>query len=153
MDMRSAFLSGKKDHGKEYNFKGNLVFDGKYSFGHKKNGKLYINNILEYEGNFIFDRKWDGKGYDKNQNEIYKLKNGNGKVKEFDLYLDELIFEGEYKNGKRNGEGKEYDDGEIIFEGEYKNGKRNGKGKEYDNKGKIIFEGEFKNGKRLNDTI
>ena len=42
-----------------------------------------------------------------------------------------MIFEGEYKNGKRNGKGKEYStDGDLIFEGEYKNGKRNGKGKE-----------------------
>ena len=40
-----------------------------------------------------------------------------------------MIFEGEYKNGKRNGKGKEYStDGDLIFEGEYKNGKRNGKG-------------------------
>ena len=39
-----------------------------------------------------------------------------------------MIFEGEYKNGKRNGKGKEYStDGDLIFEGEYKNGKRNGK--------------------------
>ena len=40
-----------------------------------------------------------------------------------------MIFEGEYKNGKRNGKGKEYSsDGDLIFEGE--NGKRNGKGME-----------------------
>ena len=38
------------------------------------------------------------------------------------------MFEGEYKNGQRNGKGKEYNlDGELIFEGEYKNGQRNGK--------------------------
>ena len=80
-----------------------------------------------------------------------------------------LIFEGEYLNGKRNGIGKEYDYyGEIIFEGEYKEGKRwNGKGKEYiENQGvsdnsiidlnnsqilgnrEMIFEGEYLNGKR-----
>ena len=35
------------------------------------------------------------------------------------------------------GKGKEYDeyDGELIFEGEYLNGKRNGKGKEYNKDG------------------
>ena len=49
------------------------------------------------------------------------------------LITDRLIFEGDYKNGKRNGKGKEYSDynGKLIFEGEYVNGKRNGKGKEY----------------------
>ena len=40
---------------------------------------------------------------------------------------------GKYKEGERNGKGKEYKIGKnkIIFEGEYLNGKRNGKGKEY----------------------
>ena len=52
------------------------------------------------------------------------------------------IFEGEYKNGKRNGKGKEYIKNKLIFEGEYLNGKKNGNGKEYNEEGKIIFEGE-----------
>ena len=53
-----------------------------------------------------------------------------------------MTFEGEYKNGKKNGFVHEYD-----FEGQYINGKRNGKGKEFD--GDIIeFEGEYLNGKR-----
>ena len=54
-------------------------------------------------------------------------------------------FEGEYKNGLRDGKGKEYstnNNNKIIFEGEYKNGLRNGKGKEYRN-GKLIFEGIY----------
>ena len=44
----------------------------------------------------------------------------------------ELLFEGEYKDGKRY-KGKEYNyNGKLGFEGEYKDGKRyNGKGKEY----------------------
>ena len=39
----------------------------------------------------------------------------------------ELIYEGEYLNGKKwNGKGKEFNpDGTLLFEGEYKNG-RNG---------------------------
>ena len=47
--------------------------------------------------------------------------------------------------------GREYD-GEyntLIYEGEYKNGERNGKGKKYDYEGKLIFEGEYKNGKKM----
>ena len=63
-------------------------------------------------------------------------------------YYGKLKFEGDYLNGKRNGEGKEYyDNGK--FEGEYLNGKRNGKGNEYDYFGNIIFEGEYLNGKRM----
>ena len=58
----------------------------------------------------------------------------------------ELLFEGEYLNGKRNGKGKEYNgyDDKLIFEGKYLNGKRNGKGKEYDFiNGVLLFEGEY----------
>ena len=42
----------------------------------------------------------------------------------------------------------------ILFEGEYKNGKRwNGKGKEVNIVDKILFEGEYKNGIRWNGII
>ena len=82
----------------------------------------------------------------------YIIYNSDGKGNEYSGYEDEdnsLIFEGEYKNGKRNGKGKEYSWNKvIIYEGEYKNGKRNGKGKEYDDEGNIKFQGEYKNGER-----
>ena len=44
------------------------------------------------------------------------------------------MFEGYYSNGKRNGNGKEYNEEEnIIFEGEYLDGKKwEGIAKEYD---------------------
>ena len=39
--------------------------------------------------------------------------------------MDNLIFEGKYVNGQRNGRGKEYDgNGKQIFGGEYLNDKR-----------------------------
>ena len=48
---------------------------------------------------------------------------------------------------EENGKGKEYDnDGDLMFEGEYLNGKRNGKGKEFNYDGNLIFEGEYLNG-------
>ena len=68
------------------------------------------------------------------------------KVKEYDV-SGNLIFVGEYLNGKRHGKGKEYYIEKIKFEGEYLNGKRHGKGKEYWNNGKVLFEGEYLNGK------
>ena len=69
-----------------------------------------------------------------------------------------MCFEGEYRNGKRNGKGKEFNCEYygyiLLFEGEYKSGKRNGKGKEYDSNGFLIYEGEylngFKNGRKWN---
>ena len=109
----------------------------------------------------------------------YKYFNGNYIIYETKLKGKEyygkdnlLIYEGEFKNGERNGKGKEYDkNGKLKFEGEYLNGKRNGKGKEYNtgikfklknNKDKnkdikeleeikddiLLFEGEYLNGKR-----
>ena len=89
----------------------------------------------------------------------YKIFNGkyiiyesDVKAKEFSIYNDHLIYKGNYLNGKRNGEGIEYDsydDGHLIYKGEFLNGKRNGKGIECDKK-KLIFEGEYLNGKRWN---
>ena len=103
---------------------------------------------MEYEGEFLYNKKYNGKGYNKNGNIIYKLINGSGKIKEYNWTNGKLRFEGEYLNGKRHGKGKEYIcDGELKFEGEYLNGKRHGKGKEYLN-GKLIFDGQYLNGKR-----
>ena len=51
--------------------------------------------------------------------------------------------------GIRNGEGIEYDNNKnIIFEGQYLNGKKS-YGIEYDNYQNIIYEGEYSNGKRI----
>ena len=104
---------------------------------------------MEFEGEFRYNRKWNGKGYDENGNVIYELINGNGKVKEYDhFYGGTIKFDGEYLNGKKNGKGKEYWNGILEYEGEFLNDKRNGKGKEYDDQGEIIFEGEYLNGNR-----
>ena len=95
----------------------------------------------------------------KNNNVIYELIYGNGKVIEYGVDWEEIsdtkyksIFEGEYLNGEKNGKGKEYYYNGfnliLIFEGEYLKGKRNGKGKEYYSNGKLKFEGEYLNGKR-----
>ncbi len=73
--------------------------------------------------------------------------NNKNKRKIYNSLNDELIFEGEYLNEKKNGKVKE-NNGWLKFEGEYLNGKRNGKAKEYD--GDLIFEGEYKNGKKWN---
>ena len=49
----------------------------------------------------------------------------NGKVKEYNYDNGELIFEGEYSNGKRwNGKFKEIQYGKLIIEGEYLNGEK-----------------------------
>ena len=109
-----------------------------------------IKKILEYEGEFLYNKKYNGKGYDKNGNIIYELKNGNRNVKEYDEY-DNILFEGEYLNNKRK-KGKEYkiinDINKLIFEGEYLNDEKwTWNIKEYNNYNLLIYEGEYLNGK------
>ena len=106
---------------------------------------------MEFEGEFRYNKKWNGKGYDENGNIIYELINGNGKVKEYNDWHGELNFEGEYLNGKKNGKGKEYNyKNPFLYEGEYLNNKKHGKGKEYDKYGNLIYEGEYLQGERWN---
>ena len=95
---------------------------------------------MEYEGDYFYGQKWNGRGYDKNGNIIYELINGTGKIKEFNDNGN-LIFEGEYLNGERNGKGKEYFRGKLIFEGEYLNNWRR-RGKDYI-KGILEYKGEY----------
>ena len=93
---------------------------------------VYCNLI--FEGEFINDKRWNGRGYDISNNAVYDLENGNGKTIEYEN--GEVLFEGEYINGEINGKGKEYyEDGKLKYEGEYLNGYRNGKGKEYSDDG------------------
>ncbi len=92
------------------------------------------------------------KGYNENGNIKYELINGNGKVTEYFLDYGKLRFEGEYLNGKKNGQTKEYDIyGNLLFEGDYLNEKRNEKGKQYDSNGNLMFVGEYLDGKRKRD--
>ena len=91
----------------------------------------------------------------------------NKKGEEYNLINNNLIHEGEYLNGKRNGEGKEYDiHKNLVFEGKYLNGKKwDGKGiisrrrryelnegkgfiKGYDKYNDLFFEGDYLNGER-----
>ena len=113
-------------------YKPNLIKLVKYNKNYQKLSEL---NIIDYRlisGRYI----------------IYKE---NNKAEEYDSYNDEMIYEGGYSKGKRNGQGREYEKYlnyfKKSFEGEYLNGKRNGKGKEYFNN-KLIFEGEYLNDKK-----
>ena len=91
-------------------------------------------NILKHILSFLYkNKKLDLITYNKNMQyklginieyykEIsgrYKMIDTNGKGKEYELITNILLFEGEYKNGKRNGKGIElYENGKIKFEGE-----------------------------------
>ena len=96
------------------------MFKGIYLDGKRWEGKEYYSNgeSVKFDGKYLDGKRWNGIGYDMNGNQAYKLKNGEGYVKEYDEFGGK--FEGEYLNGKRNGKGKEYDyEGKLKFEGEY----------------------------------
>ena len=114
----------------EYNYLGNLLYEGEY-----KNGK-----------------RWNGKMYNNNEDLELVLKKGNGNGKEYD-FLSNLNYEGNYINGNREGIGKEFNDNKMIFEGHYVDDEKNGEGKEYNKLGKLIFKGKYRNGKIDEGTI
>ena len=64
----------------------------------------------------------DGKGYDKYGNIIFELKYySNGYIREYGN--SNLLFEGEYLNGKINKKRKENYYDKLSFESKYVNGK------------------------------
>ena len=99
--------------------------------------KKKLNMIIynkKYQNNFEVNIE-----YYKAMSVRYIVGEKNGKGKEYNINNNKLIFEGEYKNGKRKGKGKEYyENGKVKFEGEYLNGNKiSGKG--YDNNGKTYL--------------
>ena len=85
-----------------------MSYEGEYSNG-ERNGKGKEYNEygeLIFEGEYLNGKKWNGKGLDNNKKILYELKNGKGFVKELNNNNLFLSYEGEYKNGERNGKVK-----------------------------------------------
>ena len=61
----------------------------------------------------------------------------NGKIK----------YEGDFVNGKIEGEGKYFSENGEYYIGQWSNGRQHGKGKMYYKNGNIRYEGDFINGK------
>ena len=99
LKFEGEYLNGKRNgKGKEYNENGKLIFEGEFKNNYRSKGKEFVYGMLEFEGEYLFNKKWNGKGYDEEGNIICEFKNGNGKVKEYDDY-GHLEFKGEYLNG------------------------------------------------------
>ena len=142
-------LKEGKGYIKEYKFL-KLEYEGEYLNGERNGpGKEYYNNgKIKFEGEFLNNKQYNGKGYDKENNLVYELKNGNGFIKEYD-YNGNFKFEGILKDGKKNGHGKEYYcDGKLKFEGNYLNDEKDGPGKEYYYYNKLKFEGNYSRNKK-----
>ncbi len=125
--IKSLFILKKIYNNVDYKRKLNLI-----AYNKRIQQKLGL-NLIDF-------RRFSGR---------YKVEE-DGKTKEYNIYNNKLLFEGQYLNAKRNGKGKKYnEEGKLIFEGEYLNGKRwTGKVNEYDeDTGKLILEYEYLNGK------
>ena len=120
-----------------------------------KNGELsgkgtvyYPNNTgkILFEGEYLNDKKWNGKGYDINGDKIYELINGRGHIKQYIHIYDQsnCYFECDFINGQKNGKYKKYYNNKLVIEREYKDDKKYGKGKYYNKDiGELEFEGEY----------
>ena len=63
------YSNGKKNgKGKEYNDNGQLLFEGEYLNNFYIKGRDYKKGRLEYEGEYLYIGKWNGKGYDEEGN-------------------------------------------------------------------------------------
>ena len=123
-----------------------------------ENGKvtqlcLYVNGersrvIQQFNGEVMTE-------LDENERRVYEggfsedMENGfvrEGKGKEFVNGGREAVYYGDWKNGKRDGQGIEYKGFKAEYTGEWKDGKRNGEGKEMDERGKVVRSGVWVNG-------
>ena len=46
----------KKMEKEKYNYQRQKIFEGEYQYNHKLRGKYYINDFLEFKGEYLFDR-------------------------------------------------------------------------------------------------
>ena len=71
--------------GKEYYDNDNLKFEGEYLNG-QRNGKGkegYYNDMLKFKAEYFYENKWSGQGYNIIGEIDFEIKEGNGKVKEY----------------------------------------------------------------------
>ena len=145
--FEGTFKNNKFVEGIVYDINGGKFFDGKISDDNKKVGKFYENNEVIFKGRY---------------EDFYKMANY---MVDFTNEC-KIYFEGEYKNGMKCGEGKDYEydylnnwiiryTGKFLYgmyhgeceynniKGEFKNGKKTGFWKDGDD-----FEGEYKDGRR-----
>ena len=99
-----------------------------------------------FEGEYLHEDKINGYFFNLKGEKEGKIINGDGEIKEYN-YDGKLVFEGEYKNGKRwNGNINEYIRDNLKLEGVYIEGKKEGKEIWYNKKGKIEGIYYFENG-------
>ena len=138
-EFKEGLLNGEGDI---INSNGDIL-EGTFQNGDliKSNGITFKNGNIYEGGVHLYIEKNDND--DDSRNFVF-LRDGIGKT----TYQNGSIYEGNYKEGKRDGKGIYVDqDGTIIYQGEWQNGKRHGQGTYKDQEGNV-YQGEWQNGKR-----
>lgn len=118
----------------------------------------WANGNIRYEGEALDEGYTGYHGYGKlyfSDTEAQLNYEGNWKNGKYDGYGKEyeidgfLRYEGNWKNGERYGYGRSYKKGKYgySYEGYWSNYQLNGYGKKYDPDGQLIYVGEWKDGK------
>lgn len=117
-----------------------VTYMGEFSNGGRSGKGNHFNLIGVVYGSFIEDL--DTQHYLINVGEFYNGKlNGYGKCYD----AEKLYKEGNFKDGYMHGKGKRYYPGsdQIEYDGEFKNDKRQGTGTSYSQTGEIVYQGEW----------
>lgn len=157
------FYEGEYSEGKKHGLgivyhsdTGEKHLEGKFCEGQFKNGRLYFDGILNYEGGFDGCAKRKGYGVQyENGKKIYEGNwvndkyQGSGKSY-FELKnLEKVEYDGQWINNKRSGIGKSFwGNGKVKYEGQWKRGQKTGKGKAFFENGFKEYIGEWKAGKK-----
>ena len=154
--IKTDCLIRKDSKGEDYFYRGELDLEGKFN-GY---GELYLRSGKKYEGKFK-----DGKlndygrlidlfgikcyeGYFKDNS----LLDGKGKIIEIKEDGSKIVYEGDIKNMKREGNGIETKD-DYTYMGPFRNDLKHGHGKVTFNDGIASYEGDFNNGKMTGKGI
>ena len=96
LEYEGQYLNGERNGiGKEYDSNGKLEYEGQYLIG-KRNGKgkeYYTNGKLNFEGEYFNGKKWNGNGYNIQGKEVFKIKDGKGKITEYNHFDGSYEYE------------------------------------------------------------
>ena len=148
---KGEFVNGHRHgQGVEYSISNEIVYQGLWKNDmYCGEGVLWTSDGCRYKGVFV-DGKLNGKGYfyraDESVGFIGEYKDGERDGDGTEYEEDGTEYHGEFRHNKRNGHGEVKRGDDVLFEGGWVDGKKEGPGKEIS--GCTIYSGDFKQGER-----
>jgi hypothetical protein len=168
-------VGDKREGQGTYYYNEGHLYEGNYSNDLKNGlGTFYFSNGDRYEGNWVNDKR-NGQGtYFFNNGDRFVGTFADGKTTENGTYsykvdkrgcvsgdcingfgkkvFTNAVYEGNFKNGKENGQGKMIYPNKTYYEGSWQDGQKHGKGKQTWYYGDS-YDGDWVNGKRSGNGI